>query len=204
MSKQSEARLAQLLRFIRRYIDTNSYPPTVREMGAALKVSSTATIQYYLDKLEARGQIKRTASKNRAIELLETEKKVKKSNVIQVPVVGKVAAGIPILATENIEEYINIPDNMFSDDKEVYVLRVTGDSMINAGIFEGDKLIVSKQSTAQNNDIVVALIDDSATVKRFFKEKTRFRLQPENDTMTPIFVKELDILGVVIGLIRKI
>lgn len=204
MSKQSEARLTKLLKFIRRYIDTNSYPPTVREMGAALGVSSTATIQYYLDKLEARGQIKRTASKNRAIELLDMTKKTKKSNVIQVPVVGKVAAGTPILATENIEEYINIPDNMFTDDKEVYVLKVTGDSMINAGIFEGDKLIVSKQSTAQNNDIVVALIDDSATVKRFFKEKNRFRLQPENDTMPPIFVKELDILGVVIGLIRKI
>lgn len=202
MSKQSETRVNNLLKFIKKYLESNGYPPSVREMCKALGVSSTATIQYYLEKLENRGLIKKSSSKNRAIEILDSTKTIK-TKVLSVPVVGKVAAGIPILATENIDEYISLPETMFNSEKEIFVLRVAGDSMINAGILNGDKIVVSKQSTAKNNDIVVALIDDSATVKRFFKEKDTIRLQPENDYMSPIYVKELDILGIVIGLIRK-
>lgn len=201
MSKQSENRVDNLLKFIKKFVETNGYPPSVREMGSALCVSSTATIQYYLEKLESRGLIKKSSSKNRTIEVIESSQNKLKSVVI--PLVGKVAAGVPILATENIEDKYVLPESLFDKSEEMFVLNVSGDSMINAGIFNGDKIVVAKQNNAENGEIVVALIDDSATVKRFFKEKNRIRLQPENDKLSPIFANEVEILGKVVGLIRK-
>lgn len=202
VSKKSEQRVEDLLNFIKNYIDANGYPPSVREMGKALKVNSTATIQYYLEKLETRKLIRKSSSKNRSIEVLDGFGENKAKGVV-VPLVGKVAAGTPILATENIEDKYILPENLFSKNDEMFVLKVTGDSMVNAGILDGDKIVVSKQSNAKNGDIVVALLEDSATVKRFFREKNQVRLQPENDFLSPIYAKNVDILGVVVGLIRK-
>ena len=208
MAKRTQDKLDSTLKFIAEFIKTHSYPPTVREICVGVGVSSSATAQYYLDRLEKLGKIKRSSLKNRAIELIEekTSKalEIEEFDVELIPLIGKVTAGVPILAVENVEGNIPLPRTMFrKSGEELFALSVSGDSMVNAGILNGDKIVVRKQSTATNGDIVVALIEDSATVKRFYKEKDIFRLQPENDYMKPIFVKEVEIIGIVVGLIRK-
>ncbi len=188
----------ELLAFIKNHQEEFGYPPTVREMCRAIKVSSTSTISYYLNKLETSGLIKKSPNKNRALEIVgET---FNFSDYVKIPIVGKITAGEPILAVENTEEYFIASPSLFRGDG-LFILTVSGESMINAGIFNGDKIVVRQQSTAQNGEIVAALIDGLATVKRFYKEENRYRLQPENDTMEP--TDHVEILGKVVGLIRK-
>lgn len=201
----------QLLEFIKKYVDDNGYPPTVREMCRAVKVNSTSTIAYHLSKLEEDGFIRKNPNKNRALEVIskditsEFAKVVSTDNsdgLTAIPMLGVITAGEPILAVENCEEYFMVSPNLFRGDG-LFMLTVKGESMINAGIFNGDQIIVRQQSYADNGEIVAALIDGSATVKRFYKENGHYRLQPENDTMSPIIVDEVQILGKVIGLVRK-
>ena len=191
----------KLLSYIIEYKNQNGFNPSIREMCEALSLSSTSTIFYYLNILEKNGKIRKTGLKSRAIEVIEDENV---SNPKGVPLVGTVAAGIPITAEENIEEYINIPEGYFSlSNDDLFMLKVKGDSMINAGIFEGDTIVVKKQANAENGEIIVALIDDSATVKRFYKDKDSIRLVAENPAYSPIISKEIIILGVVQGLMRR-
>ena len=201
MEKQKIDQTAKVLEFIERFMEENSYPPTVRDMCKGLNIASTATIVYHLRKLEKQGKLSREKQKNRAIEISGTNKAQLKTKI---PVVGKVAAGTPILATENVEDTLAFSDNIFGNSQEeMFILKVSGDSMVNIGIYDGDKIVVLKQSDAENGEIVVAMVDDSATVKRFFKENGHIRLQPENDYMEPIIVEDAVILGKVVGLIRQ-
>lgn len=195
--KEKISQTEKVLNFIQDFTQKNSYPPSVREMCAGLGISSTATIVYHLRKLEKEGKLSREKSRNRAIEVNG------RSPFMQgIPVVGKVAAGTPITATENIEDTLSFSQNLFGDQDELFILNVQGESMINAGIFDGDKIVVHKQENAENGQIAVAMIDGEATVKRFYKENGRIRLQPENDFMEPIIVKDVQILGVMVGLVR--
>lgn len=198
MKNQKMSQTEKVLNFITEFTKKNSYPPSVREMCKGLGISSTATIVYHLKKLEEQGKLSREKSRNRAIEVSGVQ--MFSSGI---PVVGKVAAGTPITATENIEDTFSFSQNLFGDQEELFILNVSGESMINAGIFDGDKIVVKKQENAENGEIVVAMIDGEATVKRFYKEKNQVRLQPENDFMQPIIVKDATIVGVVVGLIRK-
>ena len=192
----------QILEYIKQVLREKGYPPAVREIGEAVGLKSPSTVHSHLNKLVEKGYIRKDPSKPRAIEVLDEKSKWAQEKVTPVPVLGRVTAGVPILATEQIEDYFPLPAEL-TRYEEVYMLRVIGESMINAGIFDGDKIIVRKQSAAQNGDIVVALIGEEVTVKRFFKESNRVRLQPENDTMDPIYVREVEILGKVIGLYRE-
>lgn len=206
MAKELTSHLEKTLSFITSFIQQHAYPPTVREICEGVGVSSPSTAQYYLNKLEELGKIKKRNSKKRAIELVEKNDTTLSlvAEYVNIPLVGRVSAGVPILATENIEQSLPLPKIMFNNDyNSLFALNVVGESMINAGILNGDKIIIRKQPTASNGDIVVALIDDSVTVKRFYKEKDVIRLQPENDHMDPIIVKEVEIVGVVVELIRK-
>ena len=198
-------RQEEILTFIKEYIVSNGYPPTVREIGAALGVSSPATIHAHLTNLEDKGFIKKEETKNRAIELLvENEFAPKNENVVDVPLLGKITAGSPIEAIEQPDEYFSLPTYLLPNDKEVFTLKVSGNSMINAGIFDGDIVIVERKNTARNGEIVVAMTDENeVTLKTFYKEKDYFRLQPENDTMDPIILNNVSILGKAIGLYRK-
>lgn len=197
-------RQKQILSFIRDTLRLKGYPPSVREIGEAVGLSSSSTVHSYLSKLEEAGFIRRDPTKPRAIEILD-ESPWRQKLVTPVPLVGRVTAGQPILAVENIEETYPMPSELIGTRDDIFMLTVCGESMINAGIFDGDKVLVRKQSTANNGDIVVALLnDEEATVKRFFKEKNSIRLQPENDYMEPIYSKNVAILGKVIGLYRKI
>lgn len=201
MEKQKIDQTAKVLKFIEDFMQENSYPPTVRDMCKGLNISSTATIVYHLRKLEKQGKLSREKQKNRAIEINGSSKAELRTKI---PVVGKVAAGEPILATENVEDTLAFSDNIFGNTQdEMFILKVSGDSMVNIGIYDGDKIVVMKQATAENGEIVVAMVDDSATVKRFFKEDGHIRLQPENDYMEPIIVENAVILGKVVGLIRQ-
>lgn len=199
-------RQEEILNYIKEYIANHGYPPTVREIGADLGVSSPATIHAHLKNLEEKGFILKKETKNRAIELLvENEYAHKDNNTIEVPLLGKVTAGSPIEAIENPNEYFDLPAYLVPNNKEVFTLTVSGESMINAGILDNDILIVEKKNTARNGEIVVAMNEDNeATVKTFYKENGYFRLQPENDTMDPIILNNVSILGKVIGLYRKI
>lgn len=191
----------RVLEYIKKQIKDTGYPPSVREICAALGFKSTSSAHQYIWRLAEKGYIDKGDLKTRAIKVVGTEP------TISIPVVGKVAAGEPILATENIEDYMSIGESFFSKDSlrnDNFILKVQGESMINAGINNGDYIIVSKQSTALNGQIVVAMIDGEATVKRFYKEKDYIRLQPENDNMDPIIAKDVQIIGKVIGLFRKI
>ena len=182
-------------------IKDTGYPPSVREICAALGFKSTSSAHQYIWRLAEKGYIDKGDLKTRAIKVVGTE------STISVPIVGKVAAGEPILATENIEDYMTIGESFFSKDalhNDNFILKVQGESMIEAGINNGDYIIVSKQSTARNGEIVVAMIEGEATVKTFYKEKDHIRLQPENSTMDPIIVRDCQILGKVVGLFRKI
>ena len=195
-SKQRE-----LLEYIRQEILNKGYPPAVREICEAVHLKSTSSVHSHLETLEKNGYIRRDPTKPRAIEIIDDNFNLTRREVVNVPIIGQVAAGQPLLAVENIENYFPIPTE-FMPNAETFMLKVKGDSMINAGIFNGDKILVQKQSDAQNGDIVVALVDDSATVKTFYKEDGHFRLQPENDTMDPIIVNECSILGKVFGIMR--
>jgi len=199
MSTKVDLKKQAVFDYIKNEIKSKGYPPSMREIMQALHFSSTNAVYGYIKKLEQDGLIRKSASKNRAIEIVEFEAYTPD---IQVPVVGEVAAGRPILATENIEEYVPLPKNMFNRG-EMFILKVVGESMINAGILNGDQIIVRMQNVAENGEIVVAMIDGCATVKRFYKEKTRIRLQPENDTMSPIYAEDVQIVGIVVGLLRK-
>lgn len=197
-----------ILEFIKKQIKENGYPPSVREICEAVGLKSTSSVHGYLNRLAEKGYIAKTGLKTRALKVLgETTPDVSNdSNVLSIPLVGNVAAGAPILAEQNIEEYFSIPSSFLSKSalsSNTYMLKVKGESMINVGIYNGDYIIISKQNTATNGEIVVALIDNEATVKTFYKEKDYIRLQPENDTMDPIIVKDVKILGKVVGLFRK-
>ena len=201
----------QILDFISAKIEEQGYPPSVREICSAVGLKSTSTVHGYLDRLQKKGFIQKDASKTRAIRITNDSRVKKFSSIkpspvkemIEVPIIGRVTAGQPILAVENIEDTFPLPME-FAKNKDLFMLRVNGDSMVNAGILDNDFVIVEQTNTAKNGDIVVALIEDEATVKRFFKEKGHFRLQPENDYMEPIIVKELSILGKVVGVFRKL
>lgn len=191
-----------ILDFIKQVQSEKGYPPSVREICLAVGLKSTSTVHSHLNKLEEKGMIKRDPTKPRAIEIFDETRDWIQTHVTPIPIIGTVTAGAPILATENIEGYYPLPNNM-SKNGDSYMLRVSGDSMINAGIFNKDYIIIRQQDSAQNGDIVVALLGDEVTVKRFFKENNRVRLQPENDAMDPIYCLEVKILGKVIGLFRE-
>lgn len=198
----------QLLDYIKSYQIDNGFPPTVREMCKAIKVSSTSTIFYYLNKLENANKIKKNPNKNRALEIVDNGVASIKTmveseeNLTRIPVLGTVTCGEPILAVQTSEEYFMVSPTLFKGE-DLFMLTAKGESMINAGIYDGDKIVLKQQSYANNGDIVAALIDDSATIKRFFKEDGHYRLQPENDSMSPIIVDHVQILGKVVGLVRK-
>lgn len=194
-----------ILQVLKKLSAKNGYPPTVREIGKEANLHSPATIQFHLNKLEEKGYIKKDISKNRTIEILVPNEYLEKDdNIIEVPLLGKVTAGTPIEAIETPHEYFPLPSNIVNTKDEIFTLTVSGESMINVGIYDGDILIVERCSTAKNGDCVVAMNkDNEATVKTFYKEKDYFRLQPENDTMEPIILKEVTILGKAIGLYRK-
>lgn len=195
------AKQTEILEYIKDCILKKGYPPAVREICNAVHLKSTSSVHSHLETLEKNGYIRRDPTKPRAIEILDDEFGLTRRELVNVPIVGTVTAGQPILAVENIEGYFPVPPE-YLHNKETFMLKVRGESMINAGIFDGDLLLVEQQETASNSDIVVALVDDSATVKRFFKESNHIRLQPENDYMEPIIVTDVSILGRVIGLFR--
>jgi len=199
-------RQEEILTYIKKYIVSHGYPPTVREIGKDLGVSSPATIHTHLSNLESKGFIKKEETKNRAIELLvDNEFSVKQENSIEVPLLGKITAGSPIEAIEKPNEFFSLPAYLIPRNKEVFTLLVSGESMINAGILDGDIVIVERTNTARNGEIVVAMTDENeVTLKTFYKESNYFRLQPENDTMDPIILDNVSILGKAIGLYRKI
>ncbi|MCM0648500.1 transcriptional repressor LexA [Clostridium swellfunianum] len=182
------------------FILAKGYPPSVREICEAVGLRSTSTVHGHLERLEKKGLIKRDPTKPRAIELMKES--VTKREIVDIPIVGKVTAGLPILAVENIEETFSIPLNFIRSNKELFMLKISGESMIEAGILDGDLAIIEKVNSAENGEIVVALIENEATLKRFYKEDGYIRLQPENSTMEPIIVKDCQIIGKLAGLYR--
>lgn len=191
----------EILEYIKNTILSKGYPPAVREICEAVGLRSTSSVHAHLETLENNGYIRRNPSKPRCIEIVDDSFNLARREIVNVPVIGTVAAGQPILAVENVDNYFPIPAE-YMPSGEIFMLVVKGESMINIGIFDGDKVLVLKQNTASNGDVVVALVDDSATVKTFYKEDGYYRLQPENDTMEPIIVNDVKILGKVIGLFR--
>ena len=200
--KKSEQKLAEILKFLSDYALEYGYSPSYREIANGVKLKSTNSVKNYLDILENRGQITRSDLKSRTIEVMSK----RSQNVTSVPVIGQVAAGIPILAEQNIESYVPISNAFFgfSDYSKLYILKIRGDSMVEAGINCDDYAICYSQNVAENGDIVVAMIDDSATVKYFYKESDRIRLQPANQLYSPIYSNNVQILGKVVGILRKI
>ena len=194
-----------IIQIIKKWIANYGYPPTVREIGEVAHLNSPATIHFHLTKLEEKGYITKGNGKNRTIEVLvPNEYAEKDENIVEVPLLGKVTAGNPIEAIETPDEYFALPTNLFTTRNEIFTLKVSGESMINVGIYDGDILIVERKNTANNGDTVVAMNDNNeVTVKTFYKENGYFRLQPENDTMEPIILKNVTILGKAIGLYRK-
>ena len=191
----------EILEYIKHEILNKGYPPAVREICEAVDLKSTSSVHSHLETLEKNGYIRRDPTKPRAIEIIDENFNLTRREVVNVPMVGRVAAGQPILAVENIDSYFPIPAE-FMPNQESFMLKVKGESMINAGILDGDQILVQKQDNARNGDIVVALVEDSATVKTFYKEDGHIRLQPENDTMDPIIVENCSILGKVFGVFR--
>ena len=194
--KQSE-----ILEYIKSQIINKGYPPSVRDICEAVDLKSTSSVHSHLETQEKNGYIRRDPTKPRAIEIIDDNFNLSRREVVNVPIVGKVAAGQPILAVENIESYFPVPME-FMPNEQCFMLKVQGDSMINAGIFDGDTIIVEQCQTARNGDMVVALVEDSATVKTFYREADHIRLQPENDAMEPIIVPDCQILGKVFGVFR--
>ena len=192
----------QILEFIKHRILEKGYPPAVREICQAVHLRSTSSVHSHLETLERKGYIRRDPTKPRAIEIIDDDFNLARREIVHIPIVGTITAGEPILAVENIEDYFPMqPD--FISSRDTFMLHVRGASMLKAGIMDGDLVIVQQQPTADNGDIVVAMIDDSATVKRFYKEDGHYRLQPENDAMDPIIVPEVSVIGKVIGLYRS-
>ena len=191
----------EILEYIKSEILKKGYPPTVRDICEAVHLKSTSSVHSHLETLEKNGYIRRDPTKPRAIEIIDDNFNLTRREVVNVPIIGQVAAGQPILATENIENYFPIPAE-YMPNAETFMLKVKGESMINAGILNGDAILVERCNSARNGDMVVALIDDSATVKTFYKEDGHIRLQPENDTMDPIIVPDCEILGKVFGVFR--
>ncbi len=208
MQKRIHNKTEALYQYIKQYKTIHGFPPSVREMCSALNINSTSTITYYLNYLEEQGKIRRSVYKNRAIEIISSEGPDNQQtldiikNYNPIPVLGRITAGQPILATENREDVFYMPSNLFKGT-DLFILNVCGDSMIEAGIFDGDKVVIKKQETAENGEIVAVLIEDSATIKRFYKENGHYRLQPENSAMEPMFFDEVSIIGKVVGLIRN-
>lgn len=202
--KEISDRQKQIYQYIKRTVQEKGYPPSVREIGNAVGLQSSSTVHGHLAKLEDKGYIRRDPTKPRAIEIVQTENQ-SYTSVIQVPVLGKVTAGLPITAVENVDEYFPLPEHFTANhNSEIFLLNVAGDSMIDAGIFDGDRVIVRKQNIAHNGDIIVAMTDeDEATVKRFYKEKGYYRLQPENPALEPIYLDSVTVLGKVVGLFRE-
>ena len=199
-------RQQDVLNYVKSFMVSHGYPPTVREIGKALNTSSPATVHAHLKNLEKKGFIRKDNSKNRAIELLvENEFKIENEEVTKVPLLGKITAGSPIEAIEMPNEYFSLPSYLLPKGKEVFTLKVSGESMINAGIYDGDIVIVERRNNAHNGEIIVAMTDENeVTLKTFYKEKDHIRLQPENDTLKPIILNNVTILGKAIGLYRKI
>lgn len=200
--KDLTKRQREIFEFISRYLSSHGYPPTVREIGKAVGLHSSSTVHAHLSKLESLGVLKRDPAKPRAMEVLVQRAK-RAVRPTGLPLVGQVAAGAPILAEENIEEYLQVPEMIGGEDGD-YILRVRGDSMKDAGILEGDFVVVRPAEQASNGEIVVALIGEEATVKRFFREKDQIRLQPENKAMKPILTREASVLGRVVGVFRRV
>ena len=195
------AKQEEILNYIKNEILERGFPPAVREICQSVGLKSTSSVHSHLESLEKNGYIRRDPTKPRAIEILDDSFQMVRREMVNVPVVGTVAAGQPILAEQNIDSYYPIPAE-FMPNEQTFILKVKGDSMVNAGILNGDSVVVKQQSTAHNGEIVVALVDDSATVKTFYKEDGHIRLQPENDTMDPIIVDDCQILGKVFGVFR--
>lgn len=196
------AKQQEILEYMKKEILGKGYPPSVREICDAVNLKSTSSVHAHLETLEKNGYIRRDPTKPRAIEILDDEFNLTRREVVNIPIVGKVAAGQPLLAVENIQNYFTIPVE-FMPKNECFMLVVKGESMINVGIYSGDMILVEKRQDVRNGEIVVALVDDSATVKTFYKEDGHIRLQPENDNMEPIIVPDCEILGKVIGLYRQ-
>jgi repressor LexA len=194
-------RQQEIFDFIKRYSARHGYPPTVRDIGKAIGLTSSSTVHAHLANLEKLGLLRRDPTKPRAMEILEKAKRAVLPSGL--PLVGRVAAGSPLLAEENIEEHLDVPSVAGGDEGD-YVLRVAGDSMKNAGILEGDYVVVHQQDTARNGEIVVALMGEEATVKRFFKETDHVRLQPENEALEPILTRDVQVLGRVVGVFRRV
>lgn len=190
----------EVYNFILSYASNKGYPPSVREICEAVELRSTSSVHNHLQNLERQGLIRRDPTKPRALEIPE----LASPEIIKIPVIGKVTAGVPILATENIEDHFILPTSFIKHDKDLFILKVMGESMINAGINDGDFAIVEKTSSASNGEIVVAMIEDEATIKRIYKERNHIRLQPENDFMNPIIVDNCEVLGKLVGIYRKI
>jgi repressor LexA len=191
----------EILAYIKEEILQRGYPPSVREICEAVHLKSTSSVHAHLETMEKNGYIRRDPTKPRAIEIIDDHFQLARRELVNVPILGKVAAGEPIFADQNIEDYFPIPVE-YMPNEDTFMLKVQGESMINAGILDGDTVIVKRQSTARNGEIVVALIEDGATVKTFYKESDHYRLQPENPDMDPIIVKDLSILGKVFGVFR--
>lgn len=203
MTSDLSSRQLEILGIIKKEIALKGYPPSVREIGELVGLTSSSTVHNHLNVLEQKGYIRRDPTKPRAIEVLDSSSEFGSRKIIQVPVVGQVTAGEPILAVQNIEDYFPVPYDMVNADS-VFMLTVHGESMIDAGILDGDLILVRQQQTANNGDIVVALLEDEATVKRFYKEKDLIRLQPENQYMEPIYARNVSVLGKVVGVFRTI
>jgi repressor LexA len=203
MYEDLSERQVSILDYIKSEIRKKGYPPSVREIGEAVGLSSSSTVHGHLNVLEQKGYIRRDPTKPRAIEVTDGDSCHILKEMVNIPIVGKITAGQPILAVENIEDTFPVPLDFIGSNNDLFMLQVSGDSMIEAGIFDGDYVIVEKKEFAQNGDIVAALIDDEATIKRFFKEGGHFRLQPENRFMSPIIVNEVKVLGKVVGLFRR-
>jgi repressor LexA len=203
MSRGLTRRQRQILDYVIEYTRRRGYPPSVRDIGNALHLTSSSTVHSHLSALEKKGYLRRDPSKPRAIEVLKDPSSLPHKRVVSLPVVGRVTAGAPILAEQNIEDSFSLPED-FVGGGECFLLRVRGDSMVGAGIFDGDYLVVRKQSHAQDGDIVVARIGDEATVKRFYREGDRIRLQPENPAMEPIYGRDVVIEGKAVGLVRRL
>lgn len=201
MTENISQKQKEIYNFLVKYTTEKGYPPSVREICSAVSLKSTSTVHGHLKRLEKKGFIYRDPTKPRALEILELNNS--KKEILDIPIVGNVTAGLPILATENIEDTFQLPLNYVKHDKDLFILKVIGTSMIEAGILDGDLAIIEQTNVAQNGDIVVALIDNEATIKTFYKEKNYFRLQPENSTMEPIIVNECSILGKLVGIYRE-
>ncbi len=201
MTENISQKQKEIYDFLVKYTTEKGYPPSVREICSAVSLKSTSTVHGHLKRLEKKGFIYRDPTKPRALEILELNNS--KKEILDIPIVGNVTAGLPILATENIEDTFQLPLNYVKHDKDLFILKVIGTSMIEAGILDGDLAIIEQTNVAQNGDIVVALIDNEATIKTFYKEKNYFRLQPENSTMEPIIVNECSILGKLVGIYRE-